>query len=526
MNISRNSIFFHISSIASCLLLLFVMSIVFSNLVYAGGTGIGLYKDCYFADDFGGRKTDRLVIRPIGKICFERCEIECNSMLTVANVTDPSLNIDVIQQCKKNCRAGDGATKYNLKFKASDGSIVTKNDISIGSACGTGTIRVDSSSYNVTLSSFVVKKQEQLYVKLFPTANDGYGRLSMCGSASKTLIPVSDSLDNSNWIANYPWSTSPSAWAVKNPYVIDTGIDVKNGDLLSITLETVNGSYFAFQDPQHETSKILVRNPFTQGKSWLPKNGDSMKSAFSVLAEKNLVAIKQNSNGTYEDGTTGYPISNISGTMLANSEVSWNGLFGKADTVSTTDAAGEIVSTKRVFRYAGQLEGFSDKFTRLGLMHFENISNYNSNSWEDNVGGFTVNVSRQGCIYKNGERLQYAVLKETGKLADSTPVYISEFDPSVIWRDLNDVVLRDYEPLTIDEDGMVAFRIKPLSYNDDKAFAPECTSNDSECLDSKARVQTLYGPANSDGKYLIQVELIFIRSTANEYMITTSFSEN
>jgi type IV secretion system protein VirB6 len=418
----QHSKFFITHSLIGGVLLLCVF-LLFPTLVYAGGTGIGLYKDCYFADDFGGRKKDRLLVRPIGKICYERCEIECNGMLGKQEGTEPELNIDLVQKCKKDCRAGDKSKSYPLKVKGADGSVITK-PVTIGSACVTGNTAIDANGNNVTRSSFTVKKNDELFIKLFPTANDGYGKLSLCGTDSVVLTPVSESLDDSSWPA-FPWSTAASAWGARNPYPVDTGIDVKDGDLISITLETKNGSYFAFKDPQHETSKLWVRNPFGSSEYWSPKNGDSMKNKFSLLADKNLVAIKQNDDGTYEDGVTGSSISDISAVMLANNDVKWNGLSGKADTIPIIDADGKTAGVKRVYKYSGQLKGFSDKFTRLGLMHFENTSSYNSGQWADNLGGFTVNISREGCIYRDGKRLQYAVLKEdTGSTPERTKVYI------------------------------------------------------------------------------------------------------
>jgi type IV secretory pathway VirB6-like protein len=65
----------------------------------------------------------------------------------------------------------------------------------------------------------------------------------------------------------------------------------------------------------------------------------------------------------------------------------------------------------------------------------------------------------------------------------------------------------------MDSDGLLVFRIQPLTKADESSFEPACTASINPiCLDSLNRFDRMYGPANSDGKYLVQVEQVVTTS--------------
>lgn len=471
------------------------------NAAYAESTGIGLYNDCYFGDDFGDKKKDRITVRPIGKICHERCEIECSGLMT--DKIDISLNMEELIRCKKNCRLGNKSSSYTLKYKDAAGNIQTKAGVKILSACGSVGSE-DSLAYNIYESSFVVQSNDQIVVKIRSVPNLGYGRLSLCGTQSKTITPVFQSAFASDWNSNNIWNnrtTAPETWSAKNKSITNTGIDLRNGDIVNITLESENG-YFPCSNTSCKTWDMLIRKPFA-GSTWDP--GGNSNSIFETLPGGQLTIIKQNSNGdfTRENGSVIDPVD-LGNILEANSKVSWRGLFGKSDTVPNIDENGKISGTKQVIRFSGRIEGFSDRYTRLGITHFDSRSG-GSDAWDNNIGGLKVSIERQGCIYEDGERLVYAVLGYTSDSTPEKPKFVPYFDPSVTWRPLTEKNLKGYEPIVMDTDGKLVFMIDVPVY-DQSAEGPQCPIADPICRQSVNNIPIMYGFENTNGHYNIQVE--------------------
>ncbi len=483
------------------IILAVLLSVTLPSLSYAEGTGIGLYNDCYFGDDFGDKKKDRITVRPIGKICHERCEIECGGLMTSG--IDPSLNMDELIKCKRNCKLSNQTTTYTLKYKDASGNIQTKTNVKINSSCGS-TGSPDSLTYNVYESSFIVKPDEEMVVKIKSVPNLGYGRLSLCGSQSKEITPIFQSTQVTDWSSTNIWTNRtnrPETWSARNRNITNTGIDLKNGDIVNITLESENG-YLTCANLSCKTWDLLMRVPFV-GSSWDP--GGNSDSIFETLPGGQLTIVKQNSDGdfTRENGSVIDP-EDLGNILEANSQVTWRGLSGKSDTVPILDEDGKISSTKQVIRFSGRIEGFSDRYTRLGITHFDRRSG-GSSAWNDNLGGMKVTVEKQGCIYEDGERLKYAVLGYTADSTPEKPKFEPYFNTGVTWTELTEENLKGYEPIVMNKEGKLVFMIDVPVY-DQSSEGPQCSVGDSVCMESINNIPTMYGHANTNGHYNIQVE--------------------
>ncbi len=480
-------------------LLFIIMSLAIPQMAYSAGSAIGLYSDCYFGDDFGDKKKDRITVRPIGKICYERCEIECGGLMTAG--VDPALNAEELHRCRRNCKLGMQYSAYNLKYKDSSGNIQTKT-VQIKSSCSLG--GKDSMTANTYESSFIVQEGEEMVVKIMPVPNQGYGKLSLCGTDAKVLTPVLDSSKASDWASNTNWqtkTTDPSTWSARNNNITNTGIDIIDGDEISITLEAENG-YYTCQVPSIcATRNLLIKKPFV-GLSWNPV-GNSNGSNFEILPGDSLHVIKQNSDGDYVDvNDKVIPPEDLGNLLKENNEKQWRGLYGKSDTVPVLDSDGKITGSKQVLKFSGTLEGFSKRYTRFGVVHMDSLAG-GASAWNDNLGGFKVTIERQGCIYKEGERLKYAILGFVSGEGTDNPKFEEPWQAT--WKPLTSQNLKEYDPIIMDKKGKLVFSIDVPVY-DDSAVGPQCNYLNPICKESVDRIPKMYGYENATGQYNIQVE--------------------
>jgi len=506
------------------------------------GSAIGLYSDCYFADDFGGRRRDSLVVSPIGEICNKRCQNECNSLSRDSTkIQDSEANKTQIQSCKQNCLNGRKNISYPIiSDDPNDPGETIVKTITIQSACGTGGA-IDSPDYTFYKSDLQVEQNEDVFVKLMSLPGTGYGSVSLCKGQSVEIKPSFASMNPSEWSSNSnKWSTtseSASSWNARNPRITDTGILVRDGDFVSITMSFKNGYRKYLNDTGADTRNLYIRKPlaFADLVIW-DISSNELNNIYEVLPGEKLIPIRNEDSDPpkYVD-INGDEVTNPGEIFKANSEVTWHGLSGSADFI---ESDGERYIT---LNFAGRLKDFSKKYTLLGITHFDGGNR--QSAWSDNLGGIDVSISTIGCIYDyretqptenpsdstktirnfNDGRLEYAI---TNKI-EGTDEYNPEFELPLEsdWRPLDPKILKQYESFKAPKSGQLYFRIRPLDYNS-STDGPECSQmlSSGRCIDSRNKLNGFYGAVNSFGQYYIRVEIADLDNTVAPNYISGSIS--
>lgn len=449
----------------------------------------GLYDKCIFGYELGDLTQDNIFVRPIGEKCYNLCENECTAYSRTSGYTSGyELNGDVIAACRKDCRKGKIFTPGSIKVASNAGVITTAPIGATVTKCATTSDDQNSAAYNAFETTLVVTAASKVTFNVRSLSGKMRGSIYMCGNETVTLTPIFEGLTNASWAASTTWrtmNTSRSTWSARNPLATDTGIDVKDGDFLEINYRTSLRPSEA--STTQEARMLIHRGAGTQS---------GFASAFSVpqvLPGDQLLfptrAFESGSSTTSNCRTTRPDTLEI---QKNNIEIAWNGLTARTSTEYANSC--DIIGEKTV-SFAGTLNGWSGRFSRLGITHFDTGA---ASAWSDNVGGAEVSITRYGCPFYNGDRLQYAI---STKVAGNYPKP-QEAD----WIDITASQLENIEELSMSKSGKIFLRIKPLPLENSKL--PSCNIFDPDCIASINHVKSLYSLENSDGAYLVTATLV------------------
>lgn len=483
-----------------------------------------LYTDCIYANDFGESNDAYVLLRPVGKICYDRCEIECQAFSRFADNTTVELNYDIIQSCMTACMSGSTFSSTVREYSAVTTGFpftVSSTTYTTGSACSATDTAIDSAANNEYDTELLVAPGDKVQIKVAGIAGLS-NEIYMCGYEIKLVYPSYEAMKMSDWDSNVPsWNPAGnSIWNARNPYYVDMGLYVKDGDLLSIGY---GGQYVTCNSAPcdfHQSDANLM----------LKKPTDAINKSYTVVDSGNIIPGSQlqimltDSTGMPTGSQTAYDIATFNSTVeifglkgAVPQQV--NTRFAAASDINTSEGYyynGEVkISGQDIYRtFSGTLTGYSTNFARLALGH--SMSTFASGaSWINNVsppdapknlGGYMLEITRKGCPFYNGALVQYGI-KETISTAETESTVSGsndEYNTSVTaWYDVDSDVIMNFDYINIPEGGKLFLRIKSIDY--DTSLAPQCNLSESYCGGAASTTANLYKSYNRGGQYAILV---------------------
>ncbi len=505
-----------------------------------------IYNDCVTASDFGQTTPDRFVIRPIGEICYQRCNNECKAFSQVSAGVE--LNQDIIDECNVKCRSGvrfRSALRLPNPDTSSPNIFIWSNDErAIGTFCAPGSSALDSAGNNIYNTKIRVKPRSfadvpsepepgtaliigakssvpvaasqtparvpGVRIKIIYPSNSSSNAIYMCGSSVKNLDPRPASMKKADWDNKVSeWKPSkPTSWNARNELFTETGVYIKDGDFISIMY---GGQYRACGyntcPPMPHDRQLFIKRPN------VPITQRILPGAAFALPGDRFRTIGID----LKDGVPHYQ-GDPEPVLESNSQIELLGLRGSTWDQNTHYGSGidfkgsgfffngnTFVSDKdSYFVFSGVLKGFSSKFASLAIAHPDFKQN-----WNEHYGGYAVTIVRRGCQYLNGKLLQYGIGAIDPNSSKQNPIFATP----TAWYDLTDSNLIDYENIDIPFEGLLYLRIKPLVY--ESAATPTCQVSDPACAAAIIGTKALYKPENTEGQYYVLVEQDDISNITN-----------
>lgn len=496
------------------LILLSVLSF-FTHDVFAQN----IYEDCVKSYDFGDIAYTPVVVRPIGDVCHDRCKNECNGFSRKNGGIE--LNSDIIDKCMVSCVNGN---LYSSQVRKTDSSApggyiwTTDNPPpTTATFCSVGSTSIDSAANNAYTTNLAFKKDDKVSVTLFYPPGGIDNEVIMCGYNRAAFLPKFESLSFSDWNNNTgiwsPMNNSEGTYSARNPNYIDTGIDIKDGDVLNITW---GGQYRSncsptWCNPATYDRNLFIKSPLT---SFPDANAQSDHSGALIMPGGNLLFVKPNADNT------GYEANADPETVyLNNQNVKFLGLQGSSfqignrfkgtlnfDVTPTPSALSNGSTMVQIndsyIQFKGTLTGFSQRFARLAFTNADALPTSAKTKWANHLGGLQVEIVRKGCVHTRGDLLQYGIAKPDPTSDTKNPIYL----PVSQWYDVTSNNIDDptNNPIVIPDNGILNFRIKPVDYN--PSLSPSCAHNDLSCLQSINTVASLYTIGNRSGQYYVVVK--------------------
>ncbi|KIE06174.1 hypothetical protein NF27_BK00950 [Candidatus Jidaibacter acanthamoeba] len=312
----------------------------------------------------------------------------------------------------------------------------------------------------------------------------------------------------------------PCKWSARNYNFTDTGINVADGDELSISwsgryshfnhalgeLDT-NGLAKCMTDPKKSSSiRKACFDSFYADSSIQIKS--ARQSGFNVSSIPGIVMNGEATRLT-PIGTTSFQINpeikkttllglqgnvideNLKTTILTNIPGCVNASAVNDPIISKLQSSEkpECIQIDDLgtphYNYSGILKGFSAERTPLAIRHNDGHTDIETlKMWySDNFGGYNVDISWGGCPKYNGENVQYAVAPSGSAITES------------MWKDVpqNSYLQGNYLNINFNDPGTLFFRIKTLT--------PPAGSS--------AEIKKLYeSPGSYFGQYYIVAELL------------------
>lgn len=254
--------------------------------------------------------------------------------------------------------------------------------------------------------------------------------------------------------------------------------------------------------------------------------------------------------GTYTDGrTVNIPLpDNKNCTVTCGTSVTTNCVI--TDSSGATDTSSNnlvnnackytLIPSPTTYSYTGILNGFSTSPARLSFRHREtdssNLINYYENTsgistsagtcysriYNDNLGGLNVKINWGGCIYTNGQRLQYAIAPATtGSNQPSIPgsSWCDVYEGTNV-NSCNSICRAGQSSctLTASSAGRIYLRLAPITANysatdPNYVYPMEAASDPSVAV--QVRLQDYYSSANLFGNYEINIQNNFANGAIN-----------
>ncbi len=538
LSIARSTLSIRAAQLLSTITYTFCL-LTLLNCTHAQGSS--LYYDCVHAWDFGETDTRIISVKPIGDICYKRCQNECNAFARSVNSPGPTeedfkqtsannlsqleLNRDIIEQCTLACQKGEIFTsKYrevNPETKSAE-RFIWKDAVSTKTYCGVQKSSIDSADYAFFPSGLSIDAGEKIRVIMVNPGSAGVNTVYLCGYNSVKLFPSFRSYSKTDWDNNKTkWipDSSASRWNARNYIWTDTKIDVKDGDYLMIrysgnffTGASVSGNVLNFPI----NHKLQIRGPGPG--DWLT-GGDTLGLPGDKLQTLGMSVPPGCSDENYEKCNIKYD-GDPQSIKQNNDQQIWRGLMPQVTEETRPmlavpkqvdpkilpfirDSQNKDLERYRVHIFAGNLSEFSKQYTRLGVRHYILEPRLNL---EYGLGGFDVDIAWRGCPYSDGAMLQYAVIAPDTKGGND---YFPEAD-SVEWYDVPEDAIKNGTAFKSEgkNNGQIFFRIKKLSdtFTTDNGLRPICSPTDPICLASLMNTgSNKYKRANTMGQYFVSV---------------------
>lgn len=482
------------------------------------------YTECYTASDFGNIYITTINVKPIGNTCDVRCETECAAF---SSNSSSELNSDIIDTCRKACRSGliftSTIRQTSTASDATYGFKWSSSAISTTSACSPNAGATDSPEKIMYSSGFAMNPGETFRVTLTkPSFSDG-NVVYMCGFETVQIYPVFESLKSDKWSSKQStWinaiGNSMAQWHARNQNLVDTKIDLRDGDYISFTY---GGQYRSIQNGKTSVQPIdlslVIKNPETILKT-IPYNGSDYPygdGQVKFLPSSNIEALPSNP-------FTGEAVTDLDAVLANNSANSMWGLYPSAAVVRPTrfteglrfsdtdiwksNGYTQVLASDVYYTYSGVLKGFSSTFTRFAIGYpFDYTDPSGSQYWKQRVGGNIVKIVRRGCKYEDGELLQYGFALQDLSSDAKNPVYLTPTE----WFDLDKDTIEQFKEIDVNiaTKGLLYFRIKPIEY-DAITDTPTCSTSAPECIETISNTPGLFRAASRMGGYSILVEKI------------------
>ena len=470
-----------------------------------------IYDECIKASDFGDNNQDQLIVRPIGDICYKRCKNECNGFSRRLGTTE--LNNDHINKCNIACRSGE---IYSAKIREPNPDTsgapyqITNDTVSSSLTCpksgGTEESSPDYLSYKTATG---VKPNDDIRVRVTSSQSGLSSEIFMCGSNVEIIDPAFESMKSSDWskVNTSILDNTRGTYHARNYKPLDTGIDTRDGDILSITYggqyrHTCTPSAFGVNCSDNKSNfNFYVKNPAIafsapfSPSSYIKLSGESMK----VLTMDDKGRPNEQPDAIY-DYNQRIQFYGLKGMAWEQQTRFGAGLSFDKDHMVKNNGTANVYAKDRYTSFSGVLKGFSPRFTRLGVAHYDTGD---MSKWKNHVGGYQVIVGRKGCPFRSGERLQYGVSRPDTKSDSKNPKYLLPQE----WFNVSIDNLQNNVPINIPYEGILYLRINPLPF--DASAQPFCSSNDPICLNSIEQVRKYYTSANTDGQYYVEIQQKF-----------------
>lgn len=524
---------------------------------------VDFLKTCIAPWEIGNVSTQYTVVRTIGNVCHQRCKSECTGLAQKINYQNLSeineiireLNPDIISACQKECRAGrafsspmriprEGPNAKGLDFEWSDQlyadtSRFTSQDRSpsIAMQCSADPAATDSAANNMYDSRYRVTPNVKFRISLVENPQeDSNNEIMMCGDEVVRIDPNFVGFTNNAWSDNSAlWASRSSAKSqmnARNYLFTNTEVDVIDGDELTLTYwgQYQYGPKFACAPYGCFSQFLKLRNPnvpfnnlYTAANSGIIMPPTQFKFTNPVL----------NSEGYPEDSSIQQAVRDAAD----NRAIEILGLKASTGKIPNTtfnyslpkeqqyyDIGGYTIDKQNFYiSFYGTLTGYSPTFTRLGIAHADAND---PNTWNDNVGGFTFLIKRKGCVFRQGEQLQWGLLRKQNSPTESEATY--ERVPSE-WNDVDVTDLKESKEIQapfscvglgqgVSCDAKLVYRIKPMPFDVSKVDV--CIFGDPICLSTRERVQRLYSPENTNGQYNV-LTVLAQNESSNANVFTT-----
>lgn len=397
--------------------------------------------------------------------------------------------------------------------------------------------------YQHSSKVYLCGKKEKKLVPIFPNISDPLYDITKAAdwniSNKQTtwkkrsdhwcLLDLNDTewsaLNNKSLWSSPPWSMPPSSkpasdicnWSARNKSFTNTGIYIRNDDEITIKW---SGNYAVQKDIGTAGQVVYDRKALVEcmyNKTLQPSVVQQCKdlwreqSALWIIAQNGTSYIPLYGEDARRTDIRSGLLYTPPSSQPADPPKKWYGLSGtvvdvnlKSETNTSipgcpkpddkTESSGyqdpdciRIVNPGTAsYTFSGKLEGLSDE--RIPLM----IQHPNAND-QKHLGGYEVNIEWGGCVFTDGQRMQYAVMTEAeiAKVSlDSGVLQIPEEE----WKDVpKEVFLGSHLVVNTSKSGYLFFRIKSM----DLPFGANDTLKD------------LYeNPANRFGKYYMLAESI------------------
>jgi hypothetical protein len=470
-----------------------------------------------------------LKIRAQGDTCYTNCDQACQTTYSTVHLGE-ELNDDIISFCKLLCKSSipfrSGKRANNLKHNSTVDSIgYTSLYTSNGKIFGHPNLNSDGywmitpsiSPVNINFNGTCTTNDLYApYPTNLDTRNGGTititltnpdpgtaNEVVLCGHDVRKLDPWYNvlysnptttpfdsswpSFNSSDWSIVYP-GNNPSARS-RSP--ADPILFIKNGDYLKISYA---GKITANWTPDSNSiADFIFRKPDNTG------NANSTHETSCGYTDCNWVS--QDSNHyMYFLGRPDYSFD-VNNLNAQNYGFARTSSLGQTTQISYKIGGGSTVNATIPYAefVANPVQSFSSSFFRVGIQAIDRISPPSWTSYyNDNYGGLYFRFERKGCVYNNGQRIEYTVTP-----AGSPP------PANAVWQ-MAPAFSANKSIITSTKNGKVWLRIAKMATSERSGVS--CTTGQNETCNQQAGYYSLDDYQNQiynnvSGQYYMNVEV-------------------